>query len=149
MKSLAFAALLALGLVSRAAAADTIGAPPTDVVIFNHVQVDDAFAKGLPLSLNSSFKISAGRRVMPGTVELHARDTDILYVTEGTATFITGGTITEAKPSGPDEVRGVAITGGVTHHLTKGDMIIVPAGVPHWFSEVKGTFLYLVIKVTR
>lgn len=117
--------------------------------MFSHVQVDDAFAKGLPLIFNSGYKISAGRRIMPGVVEVHARDTDILYVTEGTATFITGGTTVEPKESGPDEIRGTAIKGGVTHHLSKGDMIVIPPNTPHWFSEVKGTFLYLVIKVTK
>ncbi|HWA10244.1 MAG TPA: cupin domain-containing protein [Opitutaceae bacterium] len=153
MKPLLAIAFLFLGLISRAADAPAAPAamppPPTEVMVFNHVQVDDAFAKGLPLQGNSSFKISAGRRVMPGTVELHTRDTDILYVTDGTATFITGGKMVDAKPSGPDEVRGTSITGGVAHQLNKGDLIIVPAGIPHWFSDVKGTFLYLVIKVTR
>jgi mannose-6-phosphate isomerase-like protein (cupin superfamily) len=146
MKPIALVALLACGFASRAAATD---APPTDVMQFEHAKVDDAFAKGLPLLINTSYKISAGRRVMAGTVEFHARDTDIIYVTEGTATFVTGGTMVEPKPTGPNEVHATAITGGVTHHLTKGDMIVVPAGTPHWFSEVPGTFLYLLIKVTK
>jgi quercetin dioxygenase-like cupin family protein len=31
--------------------------------------------------------------------------------------------------------------------LVKGDVIIVPTGVPHWFKEVGGTLLYYTIKV--
>ena len=60
-------------------------APPTDVVLIDHVKVDAAFAKGLPLLANSKYKISAGRRVTAGPVEIHANDTDIFYVLEGSA----------------------------------------------------------------
>ena len=146
MKPLTLLALLALGVGARAASLD---APPTDVIMLDHAKVDDSFAKGLPLLLNTSYKISAGRRVMAGTVEFHERDTDIIYVTEGTATFITGGTMVDAKTTGLNEVHATSITGGVTHHLSKGDLIVIPAGTPHWFKEVPGTFLYLLIKVTR
>ena len=146
MKPLTLLALLALGVGARAASLD---APPTDVIMLDHAKVDDSFAKGLPLLLNTSYKISAGRRVMAGTVEFHERDTDIIYVTEGTATFITGGTMVDAKTTGLNEVHATSITGGVTHHLSKGDLIVIPAGTPHWFKEVPGTFLYLLIKVTK
>lgn len=146
MKSFAFLALLSLGLVSRAAAVD---APPTETLMIDHAKVTDAFSKNLPLLVNSSYKVLAGRRVAPGQVEIHEHDTDIIYVTEGTATFVTGGTTKDAKPTDPGEIRGTSTTGGTVHHLTKGDVIIVPAGVPHWFSEVPGTFLYFVVKVTR
>jgi mannose-6-phosphate isomerase-like protein (cupin superfamily) len=132
---------------SRAFAAD---APPTDVVIIPAAKVDDAFAKGLPMMVNSSFKIQAGRRVTaPGQVEVHEFDTDIFYVTEGTATIVTGGTGQGVKPSASGELRGDKIVGGTSHQLKKGDMIVIPSGVPHWFTEVSNPFLYLVIKVTK
>lgn len=146
MKSTAFLALLALGFLSRLAAAD---APPTDAVLFDHAKVDSTFVKGGPLLINTSYKVQVGRRVAPGKVEVHEHDTDIFYVTEGSATFVTGGTAENVKATGPGESLGEKITGGVTHHLTKGDIIVIPAGVPHWFTEVSGTFLYLVIKVTK
>ena len=146
MKSSALIALFALGLVARAVAADS---PPTDAVLLDHAKVDDAFAKCLPLLINTSYKIQAGRRVMPGNVEVHTSDTDIFYVTEGSATFVTGGTTEGGKTTAPGEIRGDKIAGGVAHRLTKGDVIVIPAGVPHWFTEVSGTFLYFVVKVTK
>lgn len=146
-KSFAILALLSLGLVSRVAAVD---APPTEVVMIDHTKVDDAFSKNLPLLINSSYKVLAARRAgMPGQVEIHEHDTDVIFVTEGSATFVTGGTTKDAKPTDPGEIRGTSTTGGTVHHLTKGDVIIVPAGVPHWFTEVPGTFLYFVVKVTQ
>lgn len=137
---------VALASVSRLLAAD---APPTDVVVLDHAKVDAAFAKGMPLLVNSSYKIQAGRRVTGGNVEVHAHDTDIFYVTEGEATIVTGGTAVEAKTTGTGEMRADKIAGGVKRHLAKGDVIVIPAGVPHWFTDVSGTFLYLVIKVTK
>ncbi len=145
-------ALFACGFARVACAADAPApsAPPTDTVVIEHGKVDAAFAQGMPLLVNTSYKVQAGRRVTaPGQVELHERDTDIFYITEGTATFVTGGKMEGGKPSGAAEVRGEKIAGGTTHTLKKGDIVVVPAGVPHWFTEVSNPFLYLVVKVTK
>lgn len=149
---LGFAALLTLGFSSTTSlfSAEAPPAPPTEVVQISHTEVAAAFAQGRPILSNSSYKIQAGRRmVAPGQVEVHEHDTDIFYVQEGTATFVTGGTVEESKASGPGEVRGKTIVGGTKHTLQKGDMIIVPAGTPHWFTELTNPFLYLVVKVTK
>ena len=147
MESIAVIALLALGLVSRAAAVD---APPTDVVIVDHAKVEATFAQGLPPWLvNTSYKIQAGRRLVGGKPEVHEHDTDILWVTEGSATFVTGGKVINQTTKSPGEFGGDSIEGGVTRKVTKGDIIVVPQGIPHWFKEVEGTFLYFVVKVTK
>ena len=62
---------------------------------------------------------------------------------------MTGGTLVEPVTAGPGETRGKAITGGTTRHLQKGDVIVIPKGVPHWFTEVSNPFLYFVVKVTE
>ncbi len=143
-------AALALWIAPLAvAAAPAPEAPPTDVVIIPHAKVDAAFAGGLPMLITSQYKIQAGRRVGPGQVEIHEHDTDIFYITEGTATLITGGTSEGNTTTGPGEIRGKSITGGVTRHLAKGDIIVIPENVPHWFTEVGGTFLYFVVKVSH
>ena len=139
-------ALISIGFAPLALAAE---APPAEVVHFDHTKVDAAFAQGLPLLVNSRYKISAGRRVAPGNVEVHTFDTDIFYVLEGSATFVTGGTVMEPTTTGPAESRGKTATGGVTHHLTKGDVIVIPKGTPHQFTRVDGNFLYFVVKVTE
>jgi mannose-6-phosphate isomerase-like protein (cupin superfamily) len=151
MKSSLIIALLALGLGSRAAAADAkpVDAPPTEPIVIDHAQVDANFAKGLPWLINSSYKIQAGRRVQGGKVEIHEHDTDILWVTEGSATLITGGKVLNQTTKSPGEFGGDKIEGGVTRKVVKGDLIVIPQGIPHWFSEVEGTFLYFVVKVTK
>ena len=65
-----------------------------------------------------------------GQVEVHVKDTDIIYMLEGTTTFVTGGTMVGGKPSAQDEIRGSSVEGGETRTLTKGDVIIVPKGTP-------------------
>ena len=121
---------------------------PATVRVFPAAEVAAAFGKGMPLTETDRYKIHAGRRVEPGIPELHERDTDIFYITEGTATFVTGGEIIEPKTTGPGEIRGKEIRGGEPRKLEKGDVIIIPAGVPHWFQEVPGLITYYVVKVT-
>ena len=123
--------------------------PPSAATFIDHAIVDRAFTTGQPILVNSRYKVQTGRRVKAGEVEFHDHDTDIFYVLDGTATFVTGGTIEGSRSTGPGETRGKEIKGGVTHHLAKGDVIVIPAGVPHWFTEVGGTFLYFVVKVTQ
>ncbi len=80
--------------------------------------------------------------------EVHTKDTDIIYVLEGKATLVTGGTVVEGKETGPEEIRGKEISGGDPRSIGKGDVIVVPAGTPHWFKEVNGPLLYYVVKVS-
>ena len=153
MKSSLIVALLALGFVTRAVAADAkpLEAPPTQPVIIDHAQVEATFAKGLPpWFVNTSYKIQAGRRLVAGKPELHEHDTDILWVTEGAATLVTGGTIVNQTTKSPGEFGGDKLEGSTTtRKVVKGDLIVIPQGIPHWFSEVEGTFLYFVVKVTK
>jgi glc operon protein GlcG len=119
------------------------------VMFFDKDQVSTSFSKGAVLldGTNRNYMVHTSRRDKPGLAEVHTLDTDIIYVMEGTATLVTGGTSVEPKEVAPNEFRGSRIDGGDTRHLSKGDVIIVPNGVPHWFSEVSGTFLYYTIKV--
>src|SRR5882757_5711104 len=81
--------------------------PP--VSYFDKSKVDEAFAKGGPLfdgSNGRNYMIIAGRREKPGQAELHTKDTDVIYVVQGTATFVTGGEVVDGKTVSPDEIRG-------------------------------------------
>lgn len=148
-KAMKYTRLLALFALASAPAVFAIDPPPTEVMQFDHVQVDDAFAKGFPITLNSSFKVMTGHRVVPGVVEIHAHDTDVFYVTQGSATFVTGGTPVDTVEIKPGEFHAKEITGGTVRHLSKGDVIVIPSGIPHQFTQVDGTFLYFVVKITR
>jgi glc operon protein GlcG len=121
--------------------------PPATVTYFEKEIVTAAFDKGAVLfDASDKYMVHASRREKPGLGELHTKDADIIYVLDGTAEFVTGGTLVEPKNIAADEIRGKEIAGGETRHLSKGDVIIVPAGTPHWFKTVSAPFLYYVVK---
>jgi glc operon protein GlcG len=132
--ALAGAKAIALGPVAK-------NAPVTHI---ESDKVSAAFAKGAPLKEVPEYKIHASRRTEPGLVEIHEHETDTIYVLDGTATFVTGGTVVNPKVTGPGEIRGTDVLGAEARKLTRGDVVVVPEGVPHWFKEVNGTFLYYV-----
>jgi glc operon protein GlcG len=128
-------------------AAAAVSRGPAGVTVFDSAQVQAAFDKGAVLfNQGESYMVHASRREQPCMAEIHTKDADIVYVLDGTATLVTGGTTVNAKITEPDELRGSSVTGGEAHSLKKGDVIIVPAGVPHWFKEVSNPFFFYVVK---
>jgi mannose-6-phosphate isomerase-like protein (cupin superfamily) len=141
-------AILMLLTLALSAQAGTLAGSDGGATFIPAARVTTAFVKGEPLVENAMYKVHASRREGPGIAEVHVRDTDIIYVLEGTATIVTGGQVVDEKTTAADEIRGRAITGGTERRLAKGDVFIVPNGVPHWFSQVQAPFLYYVVKTT-
>jgi glc operon protein GlcG len=110
--------------------------------------VSAAFAKGVPLLETAGYKVHASRRLEPGKAEIHTLDTDVIYVVDGSATLVTGGKAVDTKEIAPNEIRGTKIEGGEEHQITKGEVIIIPNGVPHQFTAVSGELHYFVCKPT-
>jgi len=105
---------------------------------------------GGSLVATKDFTVAGSHRTGPGQVEVHARETDIFYVTDGEATLVVGGTVVGGKTTGPGQIRGTDIQGGQTQRLKKGDVVTIPAGVPHWFKELATpTISYLTVKVLK
>lgn len=117
------------------------------VTFFEREKVAAAFAKGAPLLENGSYKVHASHREGPGVAEVHSGETDVIHVLAGSATLVTGGEVVDGKSIGPEEIRGAAIRGGDTRRLQRGDVVVIPSGVPHWFREVAGPLDYYVVKV--
>ena len=128
---------------------DTMPATKSPVLFFDASQVTASFSKGAVLldGTDRNYMVHTSRRDAPGLAEIHTLGTDIIYVMQGTATFVTGGTAVEAKEIAASEIRGSRIDGGDARQLKKGDVIIVPNNTPHWFKDVSGEFLYYTIKV--
>ncbi len=70
-------------------------------------------------------------RSRSGEVQVHEKFADHFIVLAGAATMVMGGTVTGPRNVAPGETRGDAIEGGERQELRAGDMIHVPAGVPH------------------
>lgn len=133
------------------AGAETLnGSKAAEIAFFDSKTVAEAFKKGAVLSgaaNGENYMVHASRREKSGLAEVHDLDTDIIYVLDGSATIVTGGKALDSKSVEANEHRGSSIDGGETRQLKKGDVLIVPKGMPHWFKQVDGTFLYYVVKV--
>ena len=117
-----------------------------------HVDPDKvaaALAKGGSLVTRPDLLVSGSHREAAGQVEVHDKETDVLYILEGEATLVTGGKMVGGKVSRPGQWLGSDITGGETRHIAKGDVFVIPAGVPHWFKEVPKSVSYSVVKVLK
>ena len=69
---------------------------------------------------------------------IHDKDAELFSMVDGTATLVTGGKLVDGVHTG-DNWRGTSIEGGVEQKMSKGDFMMVPAGVPHWFTNIQGT----------
>jgi len=130
MKSLKIVALtFALAVVVRA---DGV---PTVVTYVPHDKVTSTMAKGGQI-INDHGLIVIAQRRGAGEVEVHEKTNHVFIIVEGEATFVTGGTLVGAKDTAPGQKRAPNVEGGEVHHLTKGDVITIPAKTPHWFKDV-------------
>jgi mannose-6-phosphate isomerase-like protein (cupin superfamily) len=83
-----------------------------------------------------------------GQAEWHETEVDVFVVQSGAATLIVGGTMVKAETTAPHEKRGPSIEGGTRQKLAPGDVVRIPAGVPHQVLLEPGQqFTYMVIKI--
>src|SRR6188474_579445 len=108
---------------------------PSVVTYIPHDKVNTTMAKGGQIIGENGLIVLAQRRGA-GEVEVHDNTNHVFIVVEGEATFVTGGTLVGAKNTAPGQIRAASVQGGQTYHLTKGDVITIPAKTPHWFKEV-------------
>ena len=133
-------------LVQVSGGAEHVVSNQAEVTYFDKERVAEAFLKGAVLAETKDYAVHASRRDRPGIPEVHESEVDIMYMIDGTATIVTGGELVGAKTISTGEIRGTDIRGGRSRRLSKGDVIIIPAGIPHWFKEVPAAITYYVVK---
>jgi mannose-6-phosphate isomerase-like protein (cupin superfamily) len=92
-----------------------------------------------------------------GAVAEHDLVSEVYHVIDGSATLVVGSDIVDWKPRPADDraVRllngpggnGASIRNGVTYQLKPGDVVIIPAGVGHWFTRIDDHIAYLMVRV--
>lgn len=110
------------------------------------VQADQGGTQVAELAKTPGYSVLEIRRTAPGGSEVHAQWADIWYVQGGKATLVTGGKVVDGVTTAPGETRGKAVAGGEERELKGGEVLVIPAGVPHWISKIEGEFVYLVVK---
>jgi mannose-6-phosphate isomerase-like protein (cupin superfamily) len=85
-----------------------------------------------------------------GEAELHDTETDITIISEGHLTMVYGGTVVNPRSTGPGQTRGSDISGGTEVALGPGDIMTIPAGIPHLMKLAQGQRItYFVAKVIK
>src|SRR5262245_43027047 len=109
----------------------------------------DKVEQGGTLVAAPGLTVLISHRASRSEAEVHDKETDTFYVLDGSATLIAGGTMVGGRVTAPNQHRGTSITGGVVHELGKGDVVVIPAGIPHWFKDVPRSIDYYVVKVLK
>jgi len=103
-----------------------------------------------PISNEGHYRVNIVRRDRPGFALSHAtgpaKGSEAHYIIDGAATVVTGGTIVRPAGGSTKGAGNATIEGGETRHVTKGDVIVIPAGTPHWYKEVEGSVTYLEVR---
>ena len=88
-----------------------------------------------PFNVNVEHRLGAPAEAQAGSI--HDKDAELFMMMDGTATLVTGGKLIDGVHTG-DNWRGKGIEGGKSQKMSKGDFMVVPAGVPHWFTNIDG-----------
>lgn len=160
------AGVITICLTVAQAGSATQSAPTdaTDVLKADVERVFATMAKGgdsqLLITALSKGQIGVGIvHWLPGTrgVLSHSQVDELYYMLEGTGTLLTGGTIADGKPLPGDgatvkvlvgpSTSGTKVTGGTSRTIGPGDIVVIPAGVPHQWLTVDSDMRYLDIRI--
>ena len=138
------ASVLAVPLSVPLSAAD-----PEGFALWTNAQLK-AFDKSQSLGDFKNHTAQMNHREKNGEVEVHANFTDVFVVQSGEASLMIGGTVLNGKSTAPGEIRGTTATGAEKHALHPGDIVHIPAGVPHQVILEPGkTITYFAVKIPK
>jgi quercetin dioxygenase-like cupin family protein len=137
-------------------------APVPTITYFSHDKVDASFAKAIATdgsrimftrkdTQGRSFSVHTNSRTKSDEGQPHSHQgwTAVVVIVSGAATFVTPGAPAAppaAKAAAMDDLGGQSIGSGETHRIGKGDVIIIPPGVPHIYKNVEEPFHYIVVE---
>jgi mannose-6-phosphate isomerase-like protein (cupin superfamily) len=105
---------------------------------------------GETLATDGNRTFMLAHREGSGLAEIHDTQADIMVISKGQVTMVYGGTVVDGKTTAPGETRGSAIKGGTEVKLGPGDVLHIPARVPHQMKLDPGAQVtYFVTKVVQ
>jgi mannose-6-phosphate isomerase-like protein (cupin superfamily) len=145
--------------VMMTAVVPLMAAEPTEVVVWSGSELQ-GYGKKLAPKMNAGKVASERLATFPnhfamiahregdGEAELHEKQADLFVVASGAATLVYGGEVVSPKTTAPNEVRGPSIKGGERKAVAAGDVVHIPAKIPHQLLVPAGReFTYFVMKV--
>ncbi|MBI5086448.1 MAG: cupin domain-containing protein [Acidobacteria bacterium] len=150
-KTLCLAVLVAVAVLGASAIPGFLHWPAVELQGWNAkltAQMKDSTPKGQDLGKFGNHGFGITRRVADGEAEVHERVTDLFLTEAGEAELLVGGKVLNPRTAGPGEGRGSGIEGGRRVTLRPGDLVRIPADMPHQLL-VKKEFLYFVVKIQQ
>ena len=117
-----------------------------DAALATHVGDDHSSRETLADFQSHRFRMLY--RDADGNPEQHDAIIDIVLVQSGEGMLVLGGTMVGRRTTGPGESVGTRLDGGERHPLGAGDIVHIPAGIPHSFLVPRGKhFTYVLLKI--
>jgi mannose-6-phosphate isomerase-like protein (cupin superfamily) len=95
-----------------------------------------------------AYNMEVRRLAGPQPILQHGKKSDFMVIQEGEGTFMSGGELVNGKAQGadPGDMSGDSIHGGTSRVLKAGDVMYVPAGIPHGFTETKDHVTFIMLR---
>lgn len=134
-------------------------APVPLITYFSHESVDASFVQALGSAGSKdlfarkdgqgrTWSIHSNSRGKADEGKLHSHEgwTGVVVIMSGAATFTTPATATPARGAGVTPEGGRLVGAGESHRVSKGDVVIIPPGAPHMYTNIEEPFRYLVVQ---
>jgi mannose-6-phosphate isomerase-like protein (cupin superfamily) len=102
-----------------------------------------------PIVQAAGYRANLEYRNGPAPASVHEQEAELFYVIDGSATIVTGGTLTEERRTNPGNLSGAGISGGTPRKIAKGDWVLVPENTAHWFSAVDGVITLMSVHIPK
>jgi mannose-6-phosphate isomerase-like protein (cupin superfamily) len=103
----------------------------------------DAPVTAEPILLLAPYRAQLEYRPGNAPAALHEKDAELMVVLQGAGDIVTGGTLVDEKRVNANNLSGTSISGGTSHPVVKGDMILIPANSPHQVTPSGGAPIVL------
>lgn len=154
--ALSLALVLCLSVSAQQRNAANAGAQPLQGGVVTAADLAAIVAK-LPTDRNQNqtflqlapYNVSLEHRLMVAAASVHENEAELFYVIDGGGTIVTGGKLTGEQRTNAANLTGTGIEGGTSKKVTKGDFVLVPEGVPHWFSVIDKSLTLMSLHLPR
>jgi mannose-6-phosphate isomerase-like protein (cupin superfamily) len=104
---------------------------------------NQTFLQLAPYNVNMEHRVPVAQNA-----SIHDKEAELFYVIDGGGTIVTGGKLVNPTKNG-DNSTGSGVEGGTSKKIAKGDFVLVPEGVPHWFSSIDGELTMMSLHLPR